>query len=101
MSDGPKLKANCHRNGQDDGVTTLSPVRDRFPDFAAFIADEAAPDAIERLRRAESIGRPLGGDDFMRALEAQTGRPLKPSKRGRKPFAKADPDQPELNALSP
>jgi len=93
--------AHAHLSGQEDGVTTLSPVRDRFPDFAAFIADEAAPDATERLRRAESIGRPLGSDDFMRALEAQTGRPLKPSKRGPKPLAKADPDQLELNALSP
>jgi putative transposase len=92
---------HAHLSGREDGVTMLSPVRDRFPDFSAFIATNTDEAAMMRLRRAESIGRPLGNDDFIRRLEAETGRPLKPAKRGPRPLAKADLDQLELNALSP
>jgi putative transposase len=38
-----------------------------------------------RLRAAESVGRPLGSDDFLAGIERQIGRPLKPGKRGPKP----------------
>jgi hypothetical protein len=34
-----------------------------------------------RLRAAESVGRPLGDDDFLAGIERLTGRPLKPGKR--------------------
>ena len=37
------------------------------------------------LRRAETIGRPLGDTAFVEALERQTGRNLRPAKRGPKP----------------
>jgi putative transposase len=65
-------------------VTTLAPGLARYPDFAALI--EAAPDeaAFERLRRAESIGRPLGDDGFIARLEALTRRTLRPGRRGPK-----------------
>jgi putative transposase len=36
-------------------------------------------------RRAESIGRPLGGQAFVSDLEARTGHSLGPGKRGPKP----------------
>jgi hypothetical protein len=39
----------------------------------------------DRLRAAESIGRPLGGDRFLARIERLTGRSLKPGKRGPKP----------------
>ena len=74
--------------GGGDGITQVGPVLERFPDFAGFIAAEGDPEALGRLRRGESIGRPLGDDDFLGRLEAQTGRALKAAKRGRK--AKAD-----------
>ena len=37
------------------------------------------------LRRAETIGRPLGNAAFLAHLEAHSGRSLAPGKRGRKP----------------
>ena len=37
-----------------------------------------------RLRRAETIGRPIGSDGFVRTLEALTTRELAPGKRGPK-----------------
>ncbi len=39
----------------------------------------------QRLRQAETIGRPLGSDTFVARLERKTGRILKPAKRGPKP----------------
>jgi putative transposase len=92
---------HAHLSGREDGITTLSPILDRFPRFAEFIATEADPEMLERLRRAERIGRPLGDDAFIRALEIRTGRPLKPGKRGPKPSAKPDLQQTELTGLSP
>jgi len=71
---------HAHLAASEDGVTTIAPVLDRYPAFAELI--ETAPDeaAVERLRRAESIGRPLGDDSFIARLEALTRRTLKPGK---------------------
>lgn len=40
---------------------------------------------IARLRRAETIGRPLGNRKFLDMLERKTKRVLRPAKRGPKP----------------
>ena len=68
-----------------DGITALAPVRDRIPDFAAFLAGAEDGEAFARLRAAESIGRPLGDERFMAGLERLTKRRLRPGKRGPKP----------------
>ena len=82
---------------EGDGVTAKAPVLERYPDFAALI--EAGEDEIlsERLRRAETVGRPLGSDAFVERLERESGRAFKPARRGRKP----KPAGTELSALSP
>ncbi|HWE05124.1 MAG TPA: hypothetical protein VG274_00345, partial [Rhizomicrobium sp.] len=58
------------------------------------------PELLDRLRRAESIGRPLGDDRFIGKLEAMTRRLLKPGKRGPKPRAEPDARQAEFSGLS-
>ena len=75
---------------RDDGVTDTGPVRARWPDFAALIEPgggetEEGAAMFNALRRAETIGRPVGGAAFMDRLERLTGRTLKPAKRGPKP----------------
>jgi putative transposase len=79
---------HAHLAAAADGVTTTAPVLDRFPRFAELIEQGPDPDAFERLRRAESIGRPLGDDSFLARLETLTRRSLKPRKRGPKPFGR-------------
>jgi putative transposase len=76
--------------GRDDGVTALVPVRERYPDFAAFLSEEPDAGTIERLRQAESIGRPLGNRKFLDTIERKTRRPLRPARRGPKPRAEPD-----------
>ena len=79
---------------QDDGVTAKAPVLDRYPDFAGLIGAGEDEALSERLRRAETIGRPLGSEAFVEGLERASGRVFKPARRGRKPKT-------ELSALSP
>jgi len=92
---------HAHLAAAADGVTTIAPVLDRYPGFAEFI--ESGPDegAFERLRRAESIGRPLGDDRFIARLEALTRRTLRPGKPGPKPSGPGEPAQRELSGVSP
>ena len=88
-ADWPWSSVHAHLTGADDGLTTIEPVASRIPDFADFIATEADPEASLRLRRAESIGRPLGDNAFLQEIEARTKRILRPAKRG--PKSKPEP----------
>jgi putative transposase len=98
--DWRRSSVHAHLAAREDGVTTIGPVLDRYLGFAGLI--EAGPDeaAFERLRRAESIGRPLGDDRFIAGLEALTRRALKPGKRGPKPAPPNELGQRELSGLS-
>ena len=86
---------HAHLAVREDGVTTIAPVLDRYPDFAGFIEREPDEMAFQRLRRAECIGRPLGDDSFIGRLETLTRRTLKPGKRGPKPARSDRPDERE------
>lgn len=83
-----------------DGVTDAKAVLARVPDLSSRIA--AGEDAVksERLRKAETIGRPLGSGEFIARLERETGRRLMPAKRGPKQRVRDDETE-ELNGLSP
>ena len=88
--DWPWSSVHAHLCGEPDGLTCIPPVRERIPDFAGLLdgAEDAA--MVERLRRAETIGRPIGAEGFLDSLEAATGRTLKPARRGRKPREEDD-----------
>ena len=75
----------AHLYGRDDGVTTPGPVLECFSPFRDFLAEPADPEAVERLRAAASIGRPVGDKAFLARLERRTKRTLQPAKRGPKP----------------
>ena len=81
---------HAHLAGRDDAITTVAPVLSRFGDFAAFLEGQFDDDALNAIRRAELIGRPIGSADFIAGLEEQLGRPLAPRKRGRKAAAAAE-----------
>ena len=84
---------HAHLDGADDGVTMTAPVLKRYPDFASWIDAGEDPDMSRRLKRAETIGRPIGAAAFLEALEHGCGRKLAPGKRGRRGH--------EISALSP
>ena len=78
----------------EDGLTAIAPVRERWPDLSAILEDAEDEERTMRLRKAESIGRPIGSEAWLAQLEGGSGRRLKPAKRGRK-------SREELSALSP
>jgi putative transposase len=84
--DWPWASTRAYLTSDGDGVTTLAPMRARFPDMAGLLESPQVYDkaAFERLRQAETIGRPLGGKAFIEALSAELGTPLAPGRRGRK-----------------
>jgi putative transposase len=78
--------------GADD-VTEIAPVLARIPDIAALLESAEDEERTMRLRKAESVGRPIGSPDWIKSLEERSGRTLERGKRGRK--------RAEKSALSP
>ena len=66
-------------------LTDTAPLRERYPDFAGLIESGEDEDLSMALRRAETIGRPLGDTAFVEVLERRIARILRPAKRGPKP----------------
>jgi putative transposase len=89
----PWSSVHAHLAGHADGLTDPTPVRERYPNFADLIADGPDEAAFIRLRRAESIGRPLGDENFIERLEAMTGRTLRAGKRGPKSGRSGDAEK--------
>lgn len=83
-TDWPWSSVHAHL-GRKDGLTEREPVLSRYPNFRALIELGEDDELFQKLRQAETIGRPLGSDAFIARLERKTGRTLKPSKRGPKP----------------
>lgn len=76
--------------GRSDGLTATAPVLERYPRFADLLRGDSDEAALDRLRRAETIGRPIGDDSFLTRLEAMSQRTLRPMRRGPKPKAQDD-----------
>jgi putative transposase len=85
-TDYPWSSARAHANGKGDRL--LDPERP-FPgpvgDWSGWLATGLEQETAERLRNNTSTGRPTGGDDFIRDLEARLGRPLEKKARVRSP----------------
>jgi putative transposase len=76
----------AHLAAKDDHVVTVAPALERVGDFRAFLGedfDEAL--TYSGLRKAETIGRPVGSTEWLQAMAARTGLPLLPGRRGPKP----------------
>jgi putative transposase len=76
----------AHISGEGNGHVDVAPALERVGNFAAFLGeafDEAMTYAA--LRKAESVGRPVGSKEWLEDMEAQTGLVLAPVKRGPKP----------------
>jgi putative transposase len=77
--------AKAYLKQQDDGLTDTDDFLGQFADIATVLADTPERDMADMLlRRAESIGRPLGSAAFLTKLERKLNRPLKAAKRGPK-----------------
>lgn len=86
--DWPWSSTRAHLSGKSDVFVDVTPALERVGDFASFLGevfDEVMTYAA--LRKAESVGRPVGSKKWLADMEAQTGLTLAPRKRGPKPKA--------------
>ena len=83
----PWSSVNAHLSGKGDGLVTVGPVLDRFPDFAALLERGEDDEMSNALRAAETVGRPLGNSKWLDEIEAKLGREVRPRKRGPKAAA--------------
>ena len=81
----------AHLAGKDDRVVKVAPALERVGDFAAFLDEPFdEPLAYAGLRKAESVGRPVGSAEWIEAMEARTGFKLAPGRRGPAPKDKSE-----------
>jgi putative transposase len=82
--DWPWSSVRAHVEGRADPLLTAGPLAARLgAEMPGFFDIDVAEDARRKLRRASGTGRPLGAADWIKALEAATGRPLAEPKMGR------------------
>jgi putative transposase len=93
-TDWPWSSARALLRLEDDGLTAVEPVLERYPDVAELLESAEDEERTVRLRRAESVGRPIGSEAWLEQLESCSGRRLKRDKPGRRTGE-------ELSALSP
>jgi putative transposase len=83
--DWPWSSARAHLTGRSDGLTEIGALGIPVTGWRDFLTQGLDDTALNAIRRGERTGRPLGDADFVRRLEAQTGRTLAPRKPGPKP----------------
>lgn len=75
--DWPWSSVRAHVEARPDPLLTPAPLAERLgAAMAGFFDLDVEEDARRKLRRASSSGRPLGAAQWVKALEAATGRAL-------------------------
>jgi putative transposase len=84
--DWPWSSAPALLAGRSTPHVDVAPALARIEDPAAFLSGEDDAEGLWRsLLAAETVGRPLGAADWVKALEAKLGVRLTPKKRGPPP----------------
>jgi len=75
--DWPWSSVRAHLDGRDDALLTPEPLAQRLEGrMDGFFDVDVQEEGLRRLRQASLTGRPLGAADWVKALEAATGRAL-------------------------
>ncbi len=92
--DWPWSSARALIAGVSDRYVEVAPALERVGDFAAFLASASTTVASEgrwrKLLSAEAVGRPVGAEAWIEALETRLGVTLSPQKRGPKPRGQSE-----------
>jgi len=98
--DWPWSSVRAHVEGRPDPLLTARPLIDRLGGALADFFDlDVAEEARRNLRRASTTGRPIGAAEWIKALEAETGRSLQAPPMGR-PRRIAEEAGPRLEGLA-
>jgi putative transposase len=82
--DYPWSSARAHVDKTDDILVSGGQNPLRIDDWRAYLKENDEDEFIKQMERCEKTGRPFGDDDFLRRLEALTGRKILPRTPGRK-----------------
>jgi putative transposase len=74
--------ARAYAAARNDALVTVAPLLDRVGRGTDLIGIEAEPAALAHLRAAESSGRPLGSDEFLRCSNGASGAACVRASRG-------------------
>lgn len=85
----PWSSARAHLCGRDDGFVEVAPMRQRVADWSAYLAEGSSGEFLETVSQHTRTGRPLGAQEFVRALEDRLQRPLALRPAGRKPLQRS------------
>jgi len=67
--------AKAHLRGKDDGLVRVSGVGKMVRNWHEFLSSPVEEEMLEKLRGHSSTGRPMGGEGFLKTLEAVSGIP--------------------------
>lgn len=74
----------AHLAGKDDPLVRVAPVLERYGDFTGMLKSGEEEEMSQKIRKAETIGRPIGSVDWLEGIEQQLGHTIRPAKRGPK-----------------
>ena len=83
-------------SGEGNGLVRVKPLREMVGTWRDFLLSGVLGDELDRIRRHEGTGRPVGNDGFVETLEQALGRILtSPEAREEKGA------EPEMSMVSP
>jgi len=68
-----------------DPLVNVSALNKRVDNWTRFLSQPVNALVVEKMRKHEQTGRPLGSENFVMKLERILDRMLRPKKAGRKP----------------
>jgi len=77
--------ARAHLERKDDTLVRVQPMLERVCDWRAYLANSAARDDEEQIRKHTRTGRPLGTVEFIHKIENLTGETLVAKRPGPNP----------------
>jgi putative transposase len=80
----PWSSAAAHIAGTGDALVKVKPLLEMVGNWRDFLLSGISVEELDRIRRHERTGRPLGDDGFVETLEQALGRILHRQRPGRK-----------------
>ena len=68
----------------EDHLVRVAPGLERYGDFTGMLKSGEEEEMSQKIRKAETIGRPIGSADWLEGIEQQLGHTIRPAKRGPK-----------------
>ncbi len=82
--------AKAHITGKNDALVSVKPLLEHIKCWSDFLNEAIEKSDIEKLKKCERTGRPLGNNDFIERLEKITCRRLVPAKPGPRKTTQTD-----------